>query len=1144
MPKVAQPNPADTRAAALSSAHTGYESRSAGMFAADVIAIDEAKIIANPVRHIRVSIGALQFGDPDERRQAAMTFAFLARRDRASCESIVELDGILPLTRALAADNQLPTLRSCLMAVRYLAVYRNLAVEVAEKDGCAPVVSLTDSADMGVRLDAAGCAAALCEHDEVSAQMVEAGVVPAAKRLVESSDVDELQNFGALIINRLSSASSNRRTLVDAGVLPQLLKLSKPELEPPAGSGGGGGAADRNVRRATQREALRSIDALCALHDVKSQLSEMPSFFAMLFELRDDNDEDVAAAVDAIATHWEEERFGWCWRCCSACKQVAERLMLPPKARQPRIKSGPAKGGGDTGAGAGGDGTGAAVWEDNVAVAYTAELQRLQVRLKEYLAESDAELKELLMLQGKLEAGVGRCERQERVQTQRYVQTHRRVHVALQQRFSEMQTSLQSCREPVRLACKKLLRHGNLILDAEQRGQRELRRLQELLVMVGEGRAVEVTHLWAQQSVGLARDALVAMATRLELHVRVSVQERESQRKAMQRAERALADMKSLYDRAVAESVAAAERIADGGAGAAGGDAGGDGGDGGDDGDDGDDDGDVARAGGDVAGGDVAAPDSPSTSPRGSAAALLQASGRLNMTPTRPYRELPRPGAAAAAAAAEASAVRPPTAPGRGGHVRSLGGLRPQSAAAAAAQHRLVRPHLQALKLKRGGDDGSGGGGGGGGGGSGGDGGVPMPSAEELAALGRAMRNGSSVKLSKLKAIFAAIDEDASGSIDVAEVSHLMSLSGIPVEDAELRDLVAEVDLDNNGTLEFVEFQEVLMKLSQRARDELRKKAEAGMHELSSGQLLVDMLHETRLVKPPPQRCEALERERRLRAARATSPKRQARGLVREKSLPDNVGHATVADERGAVVCRRSGLGEAFGRPDEYAAALVLHAFLEPAPPSLAAVDDDELAKSGYWLPMATLHRQHAWARLSGFPDTPPVSGARWHALLHRWLDGFAPTARLATLGGQSGLLGVRRTHPAERQPSVAGWDVLQLLSMFRVGKLIYVPWADDAMLMHLPLPQLWPSLQPRAGAGGAGGASPGLSPSHSTLSLTTATPGSSSPLARAATASPLRRGVPRQLSGALPLTADAKLRRHSVHPVGRNKEQAQPEEF
>ena len=1139
MPKLAQPDPTATRAAAMSSAHTGYESRSADQLAADVIAIDEAKIIANPVRHIRVSISALQFGDADERRQAAMTFAFLARRDRASCESIVELDGILPLTRALSADNQPPTLRSCLMAMRYLAVYRHLAVEVAEKDGCSPVVSLIDSADMGVRLDAAGCAAALCEHDEVGARMVEVGVVPATKRLVESSDVDELQNCGVLIINRLGSASSNRRTLVDAGVLPHLLKLSKPDLGP-AGSDGGVPATDRNVRRATQREALRSIDSLCSMHDVKSELSEMPSFFAMLFELRDDNDEDIAAAVDAIATHWEEERFGWCWRCCSACKQVAERLMLPPKSQQPRIKSGPAKGSGDTGAG--GDGTGAAVWEDNVAVAYTAELQRLQVRLKEYLAESDAELKELLVLQGKLEAGVGRCERQERVQTQKYVQTHRRVHVRLQQRFSEMQTSLQSCREPVRLACKKLLRHGNLILDAEQRGQLELRRLQELLVMVGEGRAVEVTHLWAQQSIGLARDALVAMATRLELHVRVSVQDRESQRKAMQQAERALSDMKALYDRAMAESVAAAERI-DGGAGTEANEA-----DGGGEHPDVDADAD-ADAGADAdaarAGGDVAAASSPSTSPRPSAAALLQATGRLNMTPTRPYRELPRPGASGVAATAAASASRPPTAPGRGGHSRSLGGLRPQSAAAAAAaaQHRLVKPHLQALKAKREGDADDGGSGGGGGGGGGGDGGAPMPSAEELAALGRAMRTGSTVKLSKLKAIFAAIDEDGSGSIDVAEVSRLMELSGIPVTDAELRNLVAEVDLDNNGTLEFVEFQEVLLKLSQRARDELRKKAEAGMHELASGQLLLDMLHETRQVKPPPKRCEALERERRLHAMRATSPKRLARGVVRPQPLPDNVGHGTVADERGAVVCRRSDLGEAFGRPDEYAAALVLHAFLEPAPATLATVGDDELASAGYWLPMAMLHRQHAWARLSGYPDTPPVSGARWHALLQRWLDAFAPAARHATIGGQGGLLGVRRIHPAERQPSVAGWDVLQLLSMFRVGKLIYVPWADDAMLMHLSLPQLWPSLRPRDGAGAGGGASPGLSPSHSSLSLITASPGSSPPLARASSASQLRRGVPRQLSGALPLT-DTKLRRHSAHPKGRNKPTAGRKSF
>ena len=121
--------------------------------------------------------------------------------------------------------------------------------------------------------------------------------------------------------------------------------------------------------------------------------------------------------------------------------------------------------------------------------------------------------------------------------------------------------------------------------------------------------------------------------------------------------------------------------------------------------------------------------------------------------------------------------------------------------------------------------------------------------------------------------------------------------------------------------------------------------------------------------------------------------------------------------------------------------------------------------------------------------------------------------------------------------------QVLQLLSTFRVGKLVHVPWADDAMLMHLPLLQLWPSLQPRnVAASGAGGVSPALSPSHSCLSLATASPWASPstspsrvrpPLARAATASQFRRDVPRQLSSAFPL-ADAGMRRQTVHPAGR----------
>ena len=55
------------------------------------------------------------------------------------------------------------------------------------------------------------------------------------------------------------------------------------------------------------------------------------------------------------------------------------------------------------------------------------------------------------------------------------------------------------------------------------------------------------------------------------------------------------------------------------------------------------------------------------------------------------------------------------------------------------------------------------------GGGEGG-GGARMPDAQELAALGRAMREGASVKLSVLRKMFDAVDADGSGSIDVEEV--------------------------------------------------------------------------------------------------------------------------------------------------------------------------------------------------------------------------------------------------------------------------------------------------------------------------------------------------------------------------------------
>jgi hypothetical protein len=254
--------------------------------------LDETGIVAAPVRHIRLSIGALQYGDEHERQTAAQTFAFLAKRGREACESISELDGILPLTRALSTyADEPPTVRGCLIALRFLARFAPYATEFAEKEGAPPLVALLDSNDTGVRVDAAACAAALCEHDEVGSRMIDAGVVPAAKRLAAAPAAEEqLQHFGMTIVAHLAAVNANRFVLINADLLPPLLALARPKAAARRLSG---------VQRATQQQALRAIDAMCTMHDFKKELNVLPHFFAMLFELRDETEEASAATPTA-----------------------------------------------------------------------------------------------------------------------------------------------------------------------------------------------------------------------------------------------------------------------------------------------------------------------------------------------------------------------------------------------------------------------------------------------------------------------------------------------------------------------------------------------------------------------------------------------------------------------------------------------------------------------------------------------------------------------------------------------------------------------------------------------------------------------------------------------------------------------------
>ena len=189
--------------------------------------------------------------------------------------------------------------------------------------------------------------------------------------------------------------------------------------------------------------------------------------------------------------------------------------------------------------------------------------------------------------------------------------------------------------------------------------------------------------------------------------------------------------------------------------------------------------------------------------------------------------------------------------------------------------------------------------------------------------------------------------------------------------------------------------------------------------------------------------------------------------------------HRVESDGRSAVQLRRSELGDAFPMQAQYTAALLLHAYLEPIMPkhaskAAAAKAKEEEAAGGGGVPLDVLQRQQAWARLSAFPDTPALTGGQWQALLARWLghlalhpEGAPATSKrpaaalpaLALVDGAPALTGLRRVHPAARQPALHGWDVLQLLAFFRVGKLADLPYPDEATLAALPLPQVWPNL-------------------------------------------------------------------------------------
>jgi calmodulin len=71
---------------------------------------------------------------------------------------------------------------------------------------------------------------------------------------------------------------------------------------------------------------------------------------------------------------------------------------------------------------------------------------------------------------------------------------------------------------------------------------------------------------------------------------------------------------------------------------------------------------------------------------------------------------------------------------------------------------------------------------------------------------------------------FSLFDKDGSGDIDGSELMEVLAALGTPVSEAEAREMVAEVDADKSGSIDFPEFLTMMSKklASDDLEDEVR----------------------------------------------------------------------------------------------------------------------------------------------------------------------------------------------------------------------------------------------------------------------------------------------------------------------------------
>merc|ERR1712216_900852 len=68
----------------------------------------------------------------------------------------------------------------------------------------------------------------------------------------------------------------------------------------------------------------------------------------------------------------------------------------------------------------------------------------------------------------------------------------------------------------------------------------------------------------------------------------------------------------------------------------------------------------------------------------------------------------------------------------------------------------------------------------------------------------------SEEQLDEVREAFGLFDADASGMIDIRELKAAMHALGFEVKNEELKKMVADIDGDGNGTIEFGEFLQMM----------------------------------------------------------------------------------------------------------------------------------------------------------------------------------------------------------------------------------------------------------------------------------------------------------------------------------------------